>query len=186
MRIMRITQSVKRVVGHMMPSGLLDLVSSKDFDHFLLILRIEKLQLLYDWEPAHRSPLLSLLTSPVCVYVSQLAVTGTVECNKSQGKLASSGCTLIHSILLSLCALFSSSPNTETLNLHTQIHQGRRMHGCTRVKKARRHSRRTHTDACKECGYLLVCSYTHAYTLPRGLEPQSETDIWRFSTWSSS
>lgn len=60
----------------------------------------------------------------VCVCVSQLAVTGTVGCNKSQRKLASSTCTLIHSFLLSLCALFSLSPNAETLNLHTQTHQG--------------------------------------------------------------
>lgn len=51
-------------------------------------------------------------------------MTGVVEGNKSQRKLASSRCTLIHSILLSLCALFSPSPNTETLNLHTQIHEG--------------------------------------------------------------
>lgn len=69
----------------------------------------------------------SILSREVCVHVSQLAATGTVECNKSQRKLASSRRTLIHSILLSLCALFSPSPNAETLNLHTQIHQGPRV-----------------------------------------------------------
>lgn len=75
-----------------------------------------------------------LWTGHYCVQYSQqggayLCITAAcdswvAEGNKSQRKLASSGCTLIHSILLSLCALFSPSPNSETLNLLSHIHQG--------------------------------------------------------------
>lgn len=121
----------------------------------------------------------------VCVYVSQLAVTGIVEGNKSQRKLASSRCTLIHSILLSLCALFSPSPNTETLNLHTQIHWGPAV--CIGARwnsqqDTRRAHSRTHAmhASCMGDTYWFVHGQTHTHTrthprmhaesLPRGLE----------------
>lgn len=118
-----------------------------------------------------------MLRRRVCVYVSQLAVTRTVGCNKSQRKLASSRCTLIHSILLSLCALFSSSPNTETLNLHTQIHQGHKVcmnaHGDAHKKThtavhvdTRRH---TQMHASSVNTYWFVHGKTHTHIFSPGL-----------------
>lgn len=121
----------------------------------------------------------------------ELAVTGTVECNKSPRKLASSRCTLIHSLWLCLCALFSLSPNTVTLNLHTQIHR-ESMHGCTLGCSWQNTSWRTHSQAHRDkmrarcIDSYWIMDNTHTRVLPRGLEAQRVADIWRFSTWSSS
>lgn len=80
---------------------------------------------LWLWSGTPATIVFRILSRAEWVYVSRLACDSWVaEGNKSQGKLASSGCTLIRSILLSLCALFSPSPNSETLNLLSQIHQG--------------------------------------------------------------
>lgn len=122
----------------------------------------------------------SILSRQVCIYVSQLAVTGTVECNKSQRKLASSRCTLIHSIVLSLCALFSPLPNTETLNLHTQIHQGHKV--CVDAKwyvhskthtgvHAQPHSQ-AHTDR-------MHASCADTYWFVHGQRHTSSRGVWK-------
>lgn len=139
----------------------------------------------------------SILSREACVYVSQLALTGTVECNKSQRKLASTRCTFIHSILLSLCALFSPSPTLKHWTcilkctrdpkyawMHTGMLIGK-IHNAVHTH-SQAHTDRMHAS-CADT-YWFVHGQTHTYTLilPRGLVAQCEADIWRFSTWSSS
>ncbi len=121
-------------------------------------------------------PLYSVFSVGKCVNVSQLAVTGTAKCNKSQGKLASTRCILIRSILLSLCALFSPSPNTETLNLHIQIHQGPKV--CMNAlwdvhKKNTRWPAHTQIGCMQAAAWIPTGSWTythmHAHTSSPGV-----------------
>lgn len=98
-------------------------------------------------------------------------MTGKVE---SQGKLARSRYTFIHSFSLSLSALFSFSLNTETLNLHTEIHQGPRV--CM-TSLWDDHNKITHwqvhtlagikdRNACKLRYLLVLEQHTHTHKHP--------------------
>lgn len=127
-------------------------------------------------------------TGHCCVQYSQqggasLCITAAcdswaAEGNKSQGKLASSGCTLIRSILLSLCALFSPSPNSETLNLLTQIHGGpeKRIDAETRVfSRDTTHARRMEAGCGGYLQVLFSISFfflSHIYTHTHKCPPQ--------------
>jgi len=140
----------------------------------------------YDWEPVYFAPIvLCILSRDECVHVSQLAATGTVECNKSQMELASSRCTLVPSILLSLCALFSPWTNTQTLNsAHTRLHRGAWMHG--RSREGTRWRALTPTR-CLQAEWLPTSLYTythtHTHTYTRTQTHTSSPGVWKHM-WS--